>query len=144
MEIAAAAVKLAHAESGSPSEETDIPTIRVAPPAPFRAMGQIATRDRPFAAGPRVRPTGPPPVRDGNVVRIFVGAGREGGVRPGDLVGAITNEAGIDPRLIGAIQIADRFSLVELPDSVADRVVKALRGATIRGHKVLVRRDRDA
>jgi ATP-dependent RNA helicase DeaD len=144
MEIAAAAVKLAHAESGSPSEETDIPIIRVAPPAPFRAMGQIATRDRPFTAAPRVRPTGPPPVRDGNVVRVFVGAGREGGIRPGDLVGAITNEAGIDPRLIGAIQIADRFSLVELPDGIADRVVKALRGATIRGHKVLVRRDRDA
>ncbi|MEO6325089.1 MAG: DEAD/DEAH box helicase [Thermoanaerobaculia bacterium] len=151
MEIAAAAVKLLHAESGgAASEEKDIPTIRIAPPAPFRAMGQIpSNRPRPFnPSGPptreRERPTGPPPPRDGNVVRIFVGAGRDGNVRPGDLVGAITNEAGIDPRLIGAIQIADRFSLVELPDGIADRVVKALRGATIRGNKVLVRRDRDA
>ena len=53
-------------------------------------------------------------------MRVYVGAGRKAKVRPADLVGAIVNEAGIDPRAIGAIQITDRFSLVELPDEVAD------------------------
>jgi ATP-dependent RNA helicase DeaD len=65
------------------------------------------------------------------------------GIRPADLVGAIANEAGIDSRDIGAIEIADRFSLVEVPDEAADEIIRALRGTTIRGKRVLVRRDRD-
>ena len=64
-------------------------------------------------------------------------------MRPADLVGAIANEAKASPRDIGAIQIADRFSLVEVPEAIAESVIRALRNATIRGHKVVVRRDRD-
>ncbi|HEY4303607.1 MAG TPA: DEAD/DEAH box helicase [Gemmatimonadaceae bacterium] len=78
-----------------------------------------------------------------DVSRVFIGLGRKAGVRPGDLVGAIANEAGLDSRSIGAIEITDRFSLVEVPDDAADEVIRALRGTTIRGKKVLARRDRD-
>ena len=74
---------------------------------------------------------------------LFVGAGREAGIRPGDLVGAITGEAGINSRELGAIQIAERFSLVEVPASRAEDIIAALRATTIRGRKVPVRRDRD-
>ncbi|MBI5719586.1 MAG: DEAD/DEAH box helicase [Burkholderiales bacterium] len=76
-----------------------------------------------------------------NLVRIYIGAGRKLGMRPADLVGAIANEAQINARGIGDIEIADAFSLVELPEADADRVVAALRGATLRGRKVTVRRD---
>jgi ATP-dependent RNA helicase DeaD len=76
------------------------------------------------------------------VARLFVGAGREAGIRPGDLVGAITGEAGINSRELGAIEIADRFSLVEVPESRANEIMAALRATTIRGRKVSVRRDR--
>jgi len=76
-----------------------------------------------------------------NMVRIYIGAGRKLGMRPADLVGAIANEAQVNARGIGDIEIADAFSLVELPESDADRVVDALRGATLRGRKVTVRRD---
>jgi ATP-dependent RNA helicase DeaD len=75
------------------------------------------------------------------VTRLYIGVGRKGGVRPGDLVGAIANEAGVDSRDIGAIEIADRFSLVEVPDASADGIISALRGTTIRGKRVVVRRD---
>ena len=77
----------------------------------------------------------------GAVARIWVGAGRQAGVRPQDLVGAITNEAGIAGALIGAIQISDRFSLVEVPEEAADQVVKALGNSNVRGKKVRVSRD---
>ena len=50
------------------------------------------------------------------MTRIFVGAGRVAGIRPKDLVGAITNEAGLQGRDIGGIEIGDRFSLVEVPE----------------------------
>ena len=75
------------------------------------------------------------------MTRIFVGMGRSAGIRPADLVGAIANEAGISSRDIGAIDIADRFSLVEVPDDSADVIIAALRGATLRGKRVVVRRD---
>ncbi len=81
--------------------------------------------------------------RGGAVTRVFVGLGRKAGVRPADLVGAIANEAGINSREIGAIDIADRFSLVEVPDEAAEEVIRALRGTTIRGKRVLARRDRE-
>ena len=77
------------------------------------------------------------------VTRLYVGAGRKAGVRPQDLVGAITGEAGISGREIGAIDIADRFSIVEVDDGVAGDVVKALRGATLKGKKVTVKLDKE-
>jgi ATP-dependent RNA helicase DeaD len=78
-----------------------------------------------------------------DVVRIFIGAGREAGIRPADLVGAITGEAKIASRELGAIEIADRFSLVEVPRDRADDIVAAMKKATLRGQKVRVRLDRE-
>src|SRR5690606_2019980 len=72
------------------------------------------------------------------VSRLFVGLGRSAGVRPQDLVGAITGEAGISGQEIGAIDIADRFSIVEVAENVAGEVVAALRDSRIKGRKVVV------
>jgi len=70
-------------------------------------------------------------------------AGRAANVRAGDLVGAIVNETGVDARAIGAIQITDRFSLVEVPAEIADSIIETLRAATIKEERVPVRRDRE-
>ena len=77
-----------------------------------------------------------------SVARLWVGAGRKLKMRPGDLVGAIANEVGIDASVIGAIQIADGYSTVEVPEEIAEDIITALRSTTIKGKKVLVRRDR--
>jgi len=76
------------------------------------------------------------------MTRLFVGAGRRAGIRPGDLVGAITGEVGVESRAIGAIEINEGFSLVEVPDELADDVIDALRATKLRGLKVTVRRER--
>ena len=76
------------------------------------------------------------------MTRLFVAAGRIAGVRPADLVGAITGEAGVQSKVIGSIQIADRFSIVEVPQALATKIIDALRATKIRGRKVLVSRDR--
>jgi ATP-dependent RNA helicase DeaD len=44
---------------------------------------------------------------------------------------------------IGAIRIAETFSVVEVPDDLADGIIAAMRGASLRGKKTVVRRDRD-
>jgi len=146
VDIAAAAIKLAHAASTGDGYEGEIPPAAPAPSKP--AKWDRADR-KPGARGKAVRDRRPSPAADpvgahdtDAVVRLYIGAGRQAGIRPGDLVGAITGEAGVASRDLGAIEIADRFSLVEVPESIAERVITALRGSTIRGKKVTVRRER--
>src|SRR5947209_17761616 len=106
MEVALAAVKLAHeaGDGGGAGDEEDIPEI--APP-----RNRDGDRDRDRVQSPRA----PRPARHPSaaMTRIFVGAGRTAGIRPQDLVGAITGETRLGGRDIGAIEIADRFALVE-------------------------------
>ncbi len=72
------------------------------------------------------------------MTRLFIGLGRKDGLRPGDLVGAISNEAGLTGRAIGVIDILDRTAFVEVPTPEAQNVVSVLRRATIRGRPVKV------
>jgi ATP-dependent RNA helicase DeaD len=76
------------------------------------------------------------------MTRLFVSLGRQAGVRPQDLVGAIAGESCLRGKDVGAIEIADRFSLVDVPDAAADEVITALRDSSIKGRKVIVRRER--
>ena len=131
MQVALAAVKLAHEATGGAGEddESEIPT-------PSLPSGDRPSKPGGKRAGPR---RGGP---QGATTRIFVGAGRTSGIRPQDLVGAITGESTLSGRDIGAIEISDRFALVELPVAAADDVVAALRGSTIKGKRTTVRRER--
>jgi ATP-dependent RNA helicase DeaD len=138
VDVAAAAVKLAHDALTGDTEDQDVAVEPVWREPESR-------RDSP--GGPREgRPSRPRTSRseDQAVTRLFIGAGRRAGVRPADLVGAITNEAGIRSKDLGAIEIADTFSLVEVPIALADAVVEAMRKTTLRGQKVAVRHDRDS
>jgi len=130
-EVALAAVKLAHEASGALGGDEELPAVEL-PPADDRSgrrkpAGRDQRRGRPAARG---------------TTRLFVGTGRSSGVRPQDLVGVITGESHLSGRDIGAIEIADRFSLVEVPESAADDVVAALRQVSIRGRRTTIRRER--
>jgi ATP-dependent RNA helicase DeaD len=97
-----------------------------------------------MAAAPSRPARGRPAVRPEDLVRLYVGAGRQAGIRPADLVGAITGETGIASKELGAIEIADRFSLVEVPQALADEIVAAMKKTTLRGQRVAVRRNRES
>ena len=129
MEVALAAVKLAHEAGGAVDDDEEIPQVGFRPDKGAPARGRSDRPDR--------RPSG-----GGPAARLFVGLGREAGIRPGDLVGAITGETGLKGRDIGSIEIHQRFALVEVPDAAADEVVSALRATMIKGRKATVRRDR--
>jgi ATP-dependent RNA helicase DeaD len=158
IDIAAAAIKLADTSGGEESApEEEIPNVAIPdtrrPARNAREGGRFERRDerpgrgeRPGREAHSMRGSRGEARRGGarDVARLYVALGRKAGVRPGDLVGAIANEAGIDSRDIGAIEIADRFSLVEVPDDAAEGIIQALRGTTIRGKRVMARRDRDA
>jgi len=78
------------------------------------------------------------PAEDG-MVRLFIAAGSRAGVRPGDIVGAIANEADVPGKSIGSIDIYDRFTFVELPAQYRDQVLQRMARATIRGRPVEIR-----
>ncbi|HLJ69074.1 MAG TPA: DEAD/DEAH box helicase [Chloroflexota bacterium] len=75
---------------------------------------------------------------EGGMERLFIRIGRRQGVSARDLVGAIANEARIAGRDIGAVDIYDNFSFVDVPRQDARRVVEALERSTIRGRRVSV------
>jgi len=74
--------------------------------------------------------------------RLFVGAGTRDRVGPGDLVGAITGEAGVTRESIGKIELRENHSLVEIASADAERVAAALTGTMVRGRRVVARLDK--
>ena len=62
-----------------------------------------------------------------NMTRYRVEVGHRDRVKPGNLVGAIANESGLQGRMIGRIQIFDSHSLVDLPKGMPEDVYNALR-----------------
>ncbi len=79
------------------------------------------------SAPPRHRPKRRRPIAAAPSGCLRISVGKEEGVRPADLVGAIAGEAGISSSLIGAIKIHDDYSLAEIPEEVADQVIMALK-----------------
>jgi ATP-dependent RNA helicase DeaD len=129
IDVALAAVKLAHELGGTEPDDAEIPE-----PAERPQRGERPERrDRPRA-----------PLTGDRTARLYLNVGRSAGIRPQDLVGAITGETRLSGRDIGAIDITDRFSLVEVPAAATEEVIGALRRATIRGRKITARLDRDS
>ncbi len=64
--------------------------------------------------------------------RYRIEAGQDHGVRPGDIVGALANEAGIDGEFIGNIDIRDNHSTVDLPEGMPKEVFEQLKRVRVR------------
>ncbi|MGH7447318.1 MAG: DbpA RNA binding domain-containing protein, partial [Longimicrobiales bacterium] len=88
--------------------------------------------------------TGAPPAEStsGGLTRLFVSVGTRDNIRAGDLVGAITGEANIKGEQVGRVDIRESFSVVEVASAVAERVIRALNGTTMRGRSLRVDYDR--
>jgi ATP-dependent RNA helicase DeaD len=134
--VALAAVKLLHESAGGDVDEEEIPSAATS----HRGRDDQDRDARRGGGGPDRAGAGRS--SQSGVTRLFFGVGRRAGVRPQDLVGAIAGESGLGAREIGAIQITDRFSLVEVPEPAADMVIAAMQRSTIRGRRPTVRRER--
>ncbi|XZE53480.1 DEAD/DEAH box helicase [Planctomycetaceae bacterium SH139] len=136
------------------AEESGMPLERVA-----AALAQIAQRGQPFLAretsskprreyegnSPREsygskprgkfaeKRTGPP--RDG-MQRYRIEVGYRDGVKPGNIVGAIANEAGIDGKAIGPISIHSAFSTIDLPAGMPAAIFNTLRNTRVAGKQL--------
>ncbi|MEL6890829.1 MAG: DEAD/DEAH box helicase [Actinomycetota bacterium] len=162
VEVATAAIRLAHRTAGRDRIEEEIPDVTV---RSQRDRGDRFDRgdrrDRGRHDGRRDRgdhrdrsdrgdrsDRRPRRDQDGRhqveagFVSLQFSLGRHAGMRPGDLVGAIANEAGLRGGDIGAIKINDKSSFVEVPQKHAGKVMTSLDGAKIRNKQVRVRRSK--
>jgi ATP-dependent RNA helicase DeaD len=99
------------------------------------AAARLARGDTPLEVV--LEPESMAPPADG-MVQLFINAGRRHGVRPNDIVGAIANEAGVPGRAIGAIDIDDRFTVVELPRQYQAQVLKRMTHTVIRNQPIRI------
>lgn len=144
VEVAAALAILAR-QRPVPTEEgarEDAPSAGSAAggdrPGRDRTSATSSTRER-TGRTPRSPSSGPAPV---TWARLYVGIGSRDDVRPGDLVGGLAGEADIPGSRIGKIEIRDSFSIVEVQADVADQVIRAVNGTTLKGRSVRVDYDR--
>jgi ATP-dependent RNA helicase DeaD len=78
----------------------------------------------------------------GGYAKLWVGIGKKDNVRPGDLVGALANQAQVPADAIGRIEVRDLFCLVEVRADQAERAAQGLTGVTVKGRRLIARVDR--
>ena len=129
--IAIAALSLAHAANVPDDEDdVDIPDARRTSQPRRREPARERTGTFEERARDNDEPTG----------FLYIGLGRRAGIRPGDLVGAVANEADLPGRLIGPIRISDHYSVVGVPERKVNEAIAALNNSMIRGKSAKVRR----
>jgi ATP-dependent RNA helicase DeaD len=145
-DVAAAAIQLAYGSKDGERMEEEIPALRdrAQEASQMSRRPRLEPPDLPRGArtrGSEGRPVGKRdrPGRSTATATLHFGVGRAAGIRPGDLVGAIANEAGLNSNMIGPIKIADQFSLVKVPEELAQGIIKALGRSRMKGQKVTVR-----
>jgi ATP-dependent RNA helicase DeaD len=68
--------------------------------------------------------------------------GYQHGVKPGNIVGAIANEGGIDSKNIGRIEIYDDYSVLDMPDNLGTDVLSHLAGIKVAGQQLRISADK--
>jgi ATP-dependent RNA helicase DeaD len=124
-DMAAVAFKLLLGDSPDITEDR----LAIMEPEPSRTSYRERREPRQYKDSKRSR-------ADGDSTRLKLDVGREEGVRPGDIVGAIANEANIPGSHIGAIEIHDHYSMVDIPSKQVPNVLLAMKNTSIRNHKI--------
>ena len=149
VDIAAALAKLARGDQPLLLEKPD----REARPerADFVPREQVAWEDRPGQARPArpVREPREPAFKKERVVReaepgmatFRIEVGHQHGVKPGNIVGAIANEADMPAKYMGRIEIYDDYSTIDLPDDMTQELIDHLKTVWVAGQQLNMTRD---
>jgi ATP-dependent RNA helicase DeaD len=73
---------------------------------------------------------------EAGMVRLFINLGKNQRVRPGDILGAIAGETGMPGKLIGSIDMYDKYTFVEVPREYASEVIQVMKTAKIKGKSI--------
>jgi ATP-dependent RNA helicase DeaD len=73
---------------------------------------------------------------EAGMVRMFINLGKNQKIRPGDILGAIAGETGMPGKLIGSIDMYDKYTFVEIPREYASEVIQVMKSAKIKGKSI--------
>ncbi len=73
---------------------------------------------------------------EAGMVRLFINIGKKQNARPGDILGAIAGETGMPGKLIGSIDMYDKYTFVEVPREYASEVIQVMKEAKIKGKSI--------
>lgn len=74
--------------------------------------------------------------REKGMVRLFINVGKEQKIQPKHIVESIASSTSLSGKLIGAIDIYDRYTFVEVPSEFADEVMESMKNHTVRGKRI--------
>lgn len=128
---------------GAPSERAPGSDFEMQGPRFERGARGMNDAERSFDEAPRrERPARQAPEAGMETFRIEVG--HVHGVKPGNIVGAIANEADLESRFIGRIDIRDHFTLIDLPEGMPRETMEHLKRVRVAGQQLKIRRDEGA
>lgn len=130
--LLAALAKLAQGDEPLLLNESDRPDLHSKPKRDDRRDGKGGRNER-RSQGPRNSKP------DADKQRYRIEVGHSHGVKPGNIVGAIANEANISSKHIGAIEIYDTFSTVDLPKGMPSETHNTLKGTRVAGQRLNIR-----
>ena len=144
VDVAAALAKLARGDEPLLLEKPD----REARPQQAERFERTERTEREWEERP-ARPAREPGFKKERVAReaepgmatYRIEVGYAHGAKPGNIVGAIANEAGIPSKLIGRIEIYDDYSTLDLPDDMTPELVQHLKGVWVAGRQLQITRD---
>jgi ATP-dependent RNA helicase DeaD len=140
VDIAAALAKIGRGDVPLLLEKPD----RDAKPAPaWEERPQREPRE-PRAEAPSLRKERVPHQPEAGMGTYRIEVGHQHGVKPGNIVGAIANEAGIPAKLIGRIEIYDDYSMLDLPSDLSPDLVDHLKTVWVAGQQLNITRDGEA
>lgn len=136
--IMAALAKIAQGNEPLILKEGDRPDLNSAPPRERQDYRDKPGRERGAreSRAPRTRSKSTP---DEGMQRYRIEVGHTHGAKPGNIVGAIANEANISSKNIGAIEIYDNFSTVDLPKGLAKETQDVLQKTRVAGRPLSIR-----
>lgn len=73
---------------------------------------------------------------DDGMARLFINIGKDQNIKPGDVLGAIAGESGMPGKMVGSIDMYDKYTFVEVPRESADAVLQAMKDVKIKGKNI--------
>lgn len=70
------------------------------------------------------------------MVTLFLNIGKDQKIKSGDILGAVSGESGMPGKLVGSIDMYDKYTFVEVPEDCADEVLECMKHVKIRGKRV--------
>lgn len=139
----------AREERSAPRREEAAPFERPAPRSfdkPARETSRIErpSFDKPAAERPRIDKGAPREKPDVGMESFRIEVGHAHGVKPANIVGAIANEAGLDSKYIGRIDIQDDYTVLDLPEGMPKELLMHLKKVWVSGQQLRIHKLGDA